>query len=187
MFSRYSRASLSLDSVSSQTDEESSNPSPASANTRDSPVNGFPASGSTLPQGGKAIKREGDSHPSSPGLQSVAHPGMKVGREKRKRSRVTSEQLAHLERAFQAERSPTAQDRRVLSAFLGMHERQTQIWFQNRQVIPFFDLLENPHPRHIGEPKPKFRMASRELKQKAQRSLQSLHLVLLCHSTLISK
>jgi regulatory protein PHO2 len=163
IFSRYSRASLSLDSVGSQTDDESSNPSPASATATDSPVNGFPASGSTPPQGGNDIKLEGESHPSSPlgGLQSVATPGMKAGREKRKRSRVTSEQLAHLERAFQAERSPTAHDRRVLSAFLGMHERQTQIWFQNRRVTPFFYLLEIPYPRHIGEPKPKFRIASR--------------------------
>ncbi|KAF9474680.1 homeobox-domain-containing protein, partial [Pholiota conissans] len=57
-----------------------------------------------------------------------------MGREKRKRSRVTSEQLAHLERAFQMERSPTAADRRAISEFLGMNERQTQIWFQNRRA-----------------------------------------------------
>lgn len=52
--------------------------------------------------------------------------------EKRKRSRVTPEQLAHLERYFQLDRSPTAVRRREISEILGMQERQTQIWFQNR-------------------------------------------------------
>lgn len=51
---------------------------------------------------------------------------------KRKRSRVTPEQLAHLERFFATDRSPTAAKRREISELLGMQERQTQIWFQNR-------------------------------------------------------
>ena len=53
-------------------------------------------------------------------------------REKRKRSRVTPEQLTHLERFFAADRSPTAARRKEISELLGMQERQTQIWFQNR-------------------------------------------------------
>ncbi|GJJ08618.1 hypothetical protein Clacol_002837 [Clathrus columnatus] len=56
------------------------------------------------------------------------------GREKRKRSRVTPEQLSHLERLFLIDRSPTAAKRKEISEMLGMQERQTQIWFQNRRA-----------------------------------------------------
>lgn len=56
----------------------------------------------------------------------------KSDKEKRKRSRVTPEQLVHLERFFAVDRSPTAARRREISELLGMQERQTQIWFQNR-------------------------------------------------------
>lgn len=55
-------------------------------------------------------------------------------REKRKRSRVTPEQLVHLERFFALDRSPTAARRKEISDMLGMLERQTQIWFQNRRA-----------------------------------------------------
>lgn len=58
--------------------------------------------------------------------------GPSDSKEKRKRSRVTPEQLAHLERFFATDRSPTAAKRREISELLGMQERQTQIWFQNR-------------------------------------------------------
>ncbi|KAG5653234.1 hypothetical protein H0H81_001617 [Sphagnurus paluster] len=54
--------------------------------------------------------------------------------EKRKRSRVTPDQLVHLERFFLLDRSPTAARRREISELLGMQERQTQIWFQNRRA-----------------------------------------------------
>lgn len=67
-------------------------------------------------------------------------------KEKRKRSRVTPEQLVHLERFFAMDRSPTAARRKEISESLGMQERQTQIWFQNRYVRlfdPFFCLLLN--------------------------------------------
>ncbi|KZT65862.1 homeobox-domain-containing protein [Daedalea quercina L-15889] len=55
-------------------------------------------------------------------------------REKRKRSRVTPEQLTQLESFFAANRSPTAARRKEISDMLGMTERQTQIWFQNRRA-----------------------------------------------------
>ncbi|VDB94270.1 unnamed protein product [Peniophora sp. CBMAI 1063] len=55
-------------------------------------------------------------------------------KEKRKRSRVTPDQLVHLERFFAMDRSPTAARRREISQLLGMQERQTQIWFQNRRA-----------------------------------------------------
>ena len=58
----------------------------------------------------------------------------RTDKEKRKRSRVTPEQLAHLEQLFAMDRSPTAARRKEISDMLGMHERQTQIWFQNRSV-----------------------------------------------------
>ncbi|KAF9517007.1 hypothetical protein BS47DRAFT_591849 [Hydnum rufescens UP504] len=53
---------------------------------------------------------------------------------KRKRSRVTPAQLAQLERAFSKDRSPTAARRKEISEMLGMQERQTQVWFQNRRA-----------------------------------------------------
>ncbi|KAI0077261.1 homeobox-domain-containing protein [Panus rudis PR-1116 ss-1] len=55
-------------------------------------------------------------------------------KEKKKRSRVTPEQLVHLERYFAIDRSPTAARRKEISETLGMQERQTQIWFQNRRA-----------------------------------------------------
>lgn len=53
-------------------------------------------------------------------------------KEKRKRTRVTPEQLEQLESFFAADRSPTAARRKEISDLLGMQERQTQVWFQNR-------------------------------------------------------
>lgn len=60
-------------------------------------------------------------------------------KEKQRRSRVTPEQLAHLEQYFAAERSPSATRRKEISENLGMAERQTQIWFQNRYVLSTFE------------------------------------------------
>ena len=53
-------------------------------------------------------------------------------KEKKKRSRVTPAQLAQLEQFFATDRSPTATRRKEISQELGMPERQTQLWFQNR-------------------------------------------------------
>lgn len=64
------------------------------------------------------------SHPDAP-LHEKA-------KEKKKRSRVTPAQLAQLEQFFATDRSPTASRRKEISQELGMPERQTQIWFQNR-------------------------------------------------------
>ncbi|KAG1796700.1 uncharacterized protein HD556DRAFT_281771 [Suillus plorans] len=66
--------------------------------------------------------------------KSISGVGAKWEREKRKRSRVTPEQLIHLERFFSMDRSPTAARRKEISDLLGMQERQTQIWFQNRRA-----------------------------------------------------
>lgn len=53
---------------------------------------------------------------------------------KRKRGRVNPAQLAYLERAYAADRSLDATRRKEISQKLGMDERQTQIWFQNRRA-----------------------------------------------------
>ena len=53
---------------------------------------------------------------------------------KRKRGRVNPTQLAHLERAYAKDRSLDAARRKEISEALGMEERQTQIWFQNRRA-----------------------------------------------------
>ncbi|KIP10990.1 hypothetical protein PHLGIDRAFT_100262, partial [Phlebiopsis gigantea 11061_1 CR5-6] len=68
---------------------------------------------------------------------------------KRKRSRVTPEQLAHLERFFATDRSPTAARRKEISEMLGMQERQTQIWFQNRRAKA--KLLDGKHDQEAME------------------------------------
>ena len=57
------------------------------------------------------------------------------GTGKRKRGRVNPTQLAHLERAYAQDRSLDATRRKEISEALGMEERQTQIWFQNRRQI----------------------------------------------------
>jgi hypothetical protein len=51
---------------------------------------------------------------------------------KRKRSRVNPEQFVELEREFAINRTPTSSQRKAIAERLGMNERQTQIWFQNR-------------------------------------------------------
>lgn len=73
---------------------------------------------------------------------------VKVEKEKRKRSRVTAEQLVHLERFFAMDRSPTAARRKEISGMLEMQERQTQIWFQNRSVPAS---ICNPEPNLFAD------------------------------------
>ncbi|KAH9925536.1 uncharacterized protein B0H18DRAFT_1008884 [Fomitopsis serialis] len=87
------------------------------------------------------------AHPDSPPSEGTDEPtdttastgiphrdSTRDSREKRKRSRVTPEQLTQLETFFAANRSPTAARRKEISDMLGMTERQTQIWFQNRRA-----------------------------------------------------
>ena len=92
----------------------------------------------TLPESGsnRALSPSVEATPSPDVGQrrAAVSGGRSTGaeREKRKRSRVTPDQLVHLERYFSMDRSPTATRRREISELLGMQERQTQIWFQNR-------------------------------------------------------
>ncbi|KZT29924.1 hypothetical protein NEOLEDRAFT_487279 [Neolentinus lepideus HHB14362 ss-1] len=72
--------------------------------------------------------------PSTGPKRSKSSASSKGHGEKRKRSRVTQEQLVHLEQFFAEDRIPTAARRKEISDFLGMQERQTQIWFQNRRA-----------------------------------------------------
>ncbi|KAF8704601.1 Homeodomain, partial [Rhizoctonia solani] len=91
------------------------------------------------------LDADDDQKPSSIGPQRVRSATLssptasttasaRANLQKRKRSRVTPEQLAHLERVFAQDRSPTAARRKEISEQLGMQERQTQIWFQNRRA-----------------------------------------------------
>ena len=72
------------------------------------------------------MKRDGLSD--APSMASLHEKA----KEKKKRSRVSPAQLAQLEQFFAEDRSPTASRRKEISQALGMPERQTQIWFQNR-------------------------------------------------------
>ncbi|KAJ1308019.1 hypothetical protein OPQ81_002090 [Rhizoctonia solani] len=89
------------------------------------------------------LEADDEQKPSSIGPQRVrsatvssptASTTARANLQKRKRSRVTPEQLAQLERVFATDRSPTAARRKEISEQLGMQERQTQIWFQNRRA-----------------------------------------------------
>ncbi|CAA7265573.1 unnamed protein product [Cyclocybe aegerita] len=123
-FARHQRASLQLDPVYAQTDGGSTYASPASSSAMLSPAS------AVLPS---SQEGDEDKEPSS-GPQRSSSTSGKADKEKRKRSRVTPEQLIHLERFFAMDRSPTAAKRKDISNLLGMQERQTQIWFQNRRA-----------------------------------------------------
>ncbi|KAF9517010.1 hypothetical protein BS47DRAFT_592215 [Hydnum rufescens UP504] len=75
---------------------------------------------------------EGDAEGHS-GSTTAAGPARSTS-AKRKRGRVNPTQLAHLERAYAKDRSLDAARRKEISEALGMEERQTQIWFQNRRA-----------------------------------------------------
>lgn len=87
---------------------------------------------SSRDSGSELHELDDEKEPSSGPERSRSVSSGKSDKEKRKRSRVTPEQLVHLERFFLLDRSPTAARRREISDILGMQERQTQIWFQNR-------------------------------------------------------
>jgi len=83
--------------------------------------------------GSEVFETPHDRQPSSSGTKrSICLSMARPFKEKRKRCRVTPEQLVELERLFLVDRSPTAARRREIGQLLGMEERQTQIWFQNR-------------------------------------------------------
>jgi hypothetical protein len=57
---------------------------------------------------------------------------------------LTKEQVVYLEHVFQPGRYPTIAEIRNISEALGMQERHTRIWFQNRYgIIPFLVRLNN--------------------------------------------
>ncbi|KAI0688225.1 hypothetical protein BC835DRAFT_1285198, partial [Cytidiella melzeri] len=95
-------------------------PTSQSENKRKSDVSPPPPSPAASPSRADSVPEDGETPASS--------------RKKKKRTRVTQEQLARLESLFAAERSPTAARRREISDKLGMEERQTQVWFQNRRA-----------------------------------------------------
>ena len=146
---RCRRGSLFLGPISIQADEETDAVSPSSTTTS-------PATALSNNHEDDGLELEEDKRPLSGPQRSTSTSGSKAEKEKRKRSRVTPEQLIHLERYFATDRSPTAARRREISELLGMQERQTQIWFQNRSVYK--------HPRvHHGRSPPIFRRAKAKL------------------------
>jgi regulatory protein PHO2 len=128
--------SPSLRQVSSEEPDFPSTESPMSSPQSESVTK----SPETLPESGSnralspSVEAEATPSPDVSQRRVPLSGGRGAGseREKRKRSRVTPDQLVHLERFFSMDRSPTATRRREISDLLGMQERQTQIWFQNR-------------------------------------------------------
>ncbi|KZT02897.1 homeobox-domain-containing protein [Laetiporus sulphureus 93-53] len=98
-------------------DETSPSTSTSSTSLRTSPI-----SGTEIPHSPRLLRTR------------AIDAGIGVVKQKRKRSRVTPEQLAQLERFFEVNRNPTAAQRKEICDQLGMAERQTQIWFQNRRA-----------------------------------------------------
>ncbi|KAK0469975.1 uncharacterized protein EV420DRAFT_1258948 [Desarmillaria tabescens] len=132
---RSTRSSLRIDPASCHESDASGSPSPgvaATSQSPDTPLN----SNRPSPSGSDSIDDEKDKEPASGPKRSNSSTSInsKGEKERRKRSRVTAEQLVHLEQFFAVERSPTAARRREISEMLGMEERQTQVWFQNRRA-----------------------------------------------------
>lgn len=94
----------------------------------------------------------------------------KLSRETRKRCRVTPEQLARLEDYFLHDQSPTAARRKLLGEELGMQERQTQIWFQNRYVMRIAFVLK---PFNTGNRRAKAKQ--QEIKRRMTLTRQNRH------------
>lgn len=111
-------------------DVDSNNPSPDSMAPEHSP--GPRAIHISIRPSSRGSVSDEEREPASGPHRSRSVSSGKSDKEKRKRSRVTPEQLVYLERFFSLDRSPTAARRREISDLLGMQERQTQIWFQNR-------------------------------------------------------
>ncbi|KIJ66768.1 hypothetical protein HYDPIDRAFT_108701 [Hydnomerulius pinastri MD-312] len=110
-------------------------PSPPSSSTAQSPLTpGIPRPSSASASDGRDMESGKEPASGPQRSRSTGATGGKAEKEKRKRSRVTPEQLVHLERFFAVDRSPTAARRKEISDMLGMQERQTQIWFQNRRA-----------------------------------------------------
>lgn len=133
---RSRRASLRLDAaavVHKSDEDRSSDGSPTSAITSRSPTT-ISFDNHQSPQELDRVKSEDELELASGPIRFRSGSSAKSDTEKRKRSRVTQEQLVHLEQYFKADRCPTATRRREISEQLGMQERQTQIWFQNRRA-----------------------------------------------------
>lgn len=120
-------------------------PSPTAVAALDTPTSCAPSPPSTVYSPacsdvgslGEGMEQPGDAIP--PSLRRTMSLSSLVagGKQRRKRSRTTQEQLAKLEEYFAADQSPTSARRRDIAQELGLDERQTQIWFQNRSVLIF--------------------------------------------------
>lgn len=142
---RARRTSLHLDASSFERKPPNFIRTESCASSPSSSANLSPISPSLLRQDSAPLTPDGEfdatKEPKSGPQRSASGNRNKADREadkeKRKRSRVTPEQLVHLERFFSIDRSPTAVRRKEISELLGMQERQTQIWFQNRSASTY--------------------------------------------------
>lgn len=91
------------------------------------------SSGDNAHSPSRASSVSGDEDYTPTSRADSSQPG-RASSVKRKRGRVNPTQLAYLERAYLADRSLDAARRKEISQKLGMDERQTQIWFQNRRA-----------------------------------------------------
>ncbi|RPD60980.1 hypothetical protein L226DRAFT_522832 [Lentinus tigrinus ALCF2SS1-7] len=122
-------SSTTLAAVQETSESVASSPSLSSAlSPADSDVapHAPPATGAPKPQ--NPIIRRAIS------CSALAGPEGRPVKQRRKRSRVNPEQLVKLEEIFATDNSPTSSKRKDIAQQLGMDERQTQIWFQNRRA-----------------------------------------------------
>lgn len=151
---RAKRASLHIDPTSFHGLDASTSQSPRASATSQSPSTPVDdsrpsSSGSDLP------KSEEEKAPALGPIRTESTAHNRKERERRKRSRVTPDQLVHLEQFFAVERSPTATRRKEISDMLGMEERQTQVWFQNRWENFWLKKYDKAH-LSSGEPRPSY-------------------------------
>lgn len=86
---------------------------------------------------------------------STVSSGKKISEHeapKKKRSRITKEQLVHLERFFAADSNPTTARRREISLQIEIPERQVRVWFQNRYIYSRLIFLAPGSRRLISVP-----------------------------------
>ncbi|KAK1218825.1 hypothetical protein PQX77_018441 [Marasmius sp. AFHP31] len=126
---RHRTTNLQVSSSTFLKTEHSTTPSPTATTPPFTPQSSFSTS--------SEVSEDYNDHSSAQSCETPASetsPARPSAALKRKRCRVTPDQLVHLERMFLTDRNPNASRRREISETLGMNERQTQVWFQNRRA-----------------------------------------------------
>ncbi|KAJ8072606.1 hypothetical protein PM082_016165 [Marasmius tenuissimus] len=126
---RHRTTNLQVSSSTFLKTEHSATPSPTATTPPFTPQSSYSTS--------SEVSEDYNDHSSVQSCETPASgtsPARSSAASKRKRCRVTPDQLVHLERMFLTDRNPNASRRREISETLGMNERQTQVWFQNRRA-----------------------------------------------------